>query len=64
MSKIHVLEGETPLFCGCCEKAVMLTVDSDGSFILRREWHGDTHMRVLTPKQILDILARRSQNPT
>ena len=63
MSKIRVLDGETPVLCGCHGKAVMLTVGPEGSLIFRREWHGDDHMLVLSPKQILDILEKASHNP-
>lgn len=62
MSRMRVGDGETPLLCGCHNTAVMVTIDQDGAFIFRREWHGDDHMLVLSEKQVLDILARFSNN--
>lgn len=63
MSRIRVLEGETPLLCKCHGKAVMATYACSGELIFRREWHGDDHLLVLSFQQVLDILQKAMQNP-
>lgn len=63
MSRIRVLDGETPLLCKCHGAAVMATYDCEGALVFRREWHGEQHLLVLSQNQILDIWRKLNHNP-
>ena len=54
MSLTRIPEGETPQYCSCHGRAVMLTITVD-TLIVRRVWHGEEHVKVMSRKEITDF---------